>query len=123
MISVKLAPDLLTLTGIDLLIVIMCGIVDVCTTPCIIYNFQTLMKVLFSVHQSVRALDVNINRHKPPVDMCRYSNLCRYKHSSSDRQSSNVVAFLTLSLQQSSACFIMQTYANYAKTSANCSAN
>ena len=77
MISVKLAPDLLTLTGIDLLIVIMCGIVDVCTctTPCIIYNFQTLMKVLFSVHQSVRALDVNINRHKPPVDMCRYLNL------------------------------------------------
>ena len=73
MISVKLAPDLLTLTGIDLLIVIMCGIVDVCTTPCIIYNFQTLMKVLFSVHQSVRALDVNINRHKPAVDMCRYS--------------------------------------------------
>ena len=53
----------------------MCGIVDVCTTPCIIYNFQTLMKVLFSVHQSVRALDVNINRHKPPVDMCRYLNL------------------------------------------------
>ena len=84
----------------------------------IIYNFQTLMEVLFSVHQSVRALDVNINRHKPPVDMCRYSNLCRYKHSSRDRQSSNVVAFLTLSL-----CFIMQTYANYAKTSANCSAN